>query len=340
MGNEDMSNPEAIEMQGQAEHWFVRMLASDCSEQERAACRRWRAQSAANEAAFREVEAFWRRSLELRGSPAVAEAFRAAQRQAPARGGRGTRRWVPLVGVAAALLAISFLAVKLHQATAVEELQYRTAVGEQRAVELPDGSTLLLDTDTTLVARYSKTQRLVELEAGQASFSVASEPERRFRVRAGGGTVTAVGTHFLVRTGAVSPDTTVTLLEGRVRVEGPRSVADGQSPATLSPGDQLRFDRSGGLWAKTRVDLDGANAWTRGNIRVRDWRLVDLLAEMNRYSTTQLRLAEPVLGDLRISGTFRTGEPESLARLLEHGWPVRAVAGQDGILLTRRPAAE
>lgn len=341
MERQDMNNLDAIEMQRQAEQWFARMLASDCEEGERTACARWRAQSPAHEAAFQEVEEFWRRSLQLRDSPAMAEAYRAVQRQTNARAGRSSRYWAPLVGVAVALLAVSFLAIKLQQAAPGQELRFHTAVGEQRTITLTDGSTLVLDTDTALVARYSGAQRLIELETGQASFNVASEPKRPFRVQAGGGAVTAVGTHFLVRTGTASADTTVTLLEGRVLVEGPQAEGEGHAPAILSPRDQLRFSRNGTVWAKTQVDLDTASAWTRGNLRIRDGRLADLLAEMNRYSTTQLRLAEPALGNLRISGTFRTGEPESLVRLLEHGWPVRAVPeGAHAILLVHRPAAK
>ncbi len=332
-----MNERKTIEMQGQAEHWFARMLASDCTSAERVACQRWRAQAESHESAYREVESFWLRSMELRDSPAMVDAYQAIEHHCAGQRTRRPRYWLPMVGTLAVALAVSVLALKLRQAVPVQELHYRTAVGEQHTVELPDGSTLVLDTDTSLVARYSRAERSIDMENGQASFSVAHDGTRPFSVRAAGGSVTALGTRFQVRAEASNGRATVTLLEGAVRVDGPRTAARGVTTATLAPGDQLQFDRAGMQWATRSVDLDSASAWTRGNVRIRDGRLADLLAELNRYSIVQLRLVEPELAELRISGTFRPGDATSLARLLEHSWSVRAMpGGENEILLTSK----
>lgn len=332
-----MNGAEVVEMQGQAERWFWRLQAPDCSDRDRAACQRWRAERPAHEAAFRQVEDLWRRSLALRQDPELAEELRRVERLSGRHAGGNAWSWRPLAAVAATLLVATVLAFKLREPPAPAGIAYRTAVGEQRTVELPDGSTLVLDTDTALRADYSEGQRLIGLEAGQASFTVARDPTRPFKVRAAGGSVTAVGTRFLVRMEPAATGAAVTLLEGKVVVEGPRG-ARRHAPATLSPGQQLRFDQAG-QWATAQVDLDEASAWTRGSVYARNWRLADLLAEMNRYAATPIRLADPGLAELRISGTFRTGDPQSLVRTLEHSWPVRAAPGEGNeIVLSHRPA--
>jgi len=332
-----MNGSRFVERQGQAERWYLRLQRSDCTDADRADCLRWREASPEHEAAFREVEEVWRKSEALRGHAELDALLRAEE----ATGGRA-RRWRscgwPLL-VAAGALAFASLGVVLfhwHMAASMPVDRFQTVIGERRRIELPDGSTLILDTQSAIVARYSKTQRLIELEKGQASFAVSSDANRPFRVQAAGGSVTALGTRFLIRTAPAGSGAIVTLLEGSVRVEAPQGSAPGRSRVTLSPGERLRFDRSG-HWTTERVDPEIADAWTRGTVYAQAWRLEDLLQEMNRYATTKVGLGDPSLADLRVSGTFRTGDPESLAKVLELSLPVRAeVQSQEQILLVRR----
>ena len=77
--------------------------------------------------------------------------------------------------------------------------QFMTHIGEQRTVELSDGSTVQLNTDSALEVDYSPSRRIVRLVRGEVHFDVASDKERPFSVFAAKSTVTAVGTAFTVR---------------------------------------------------------------------------------------------------------------------------------------------
>ena len=93
---------------------------------------------------------------------------------------------------------------------------YQTAVGEQRSVQLEDGSLLTLNTDSRVEVRLAANQRQVRLLSGEALFKVAHNKERPFRVSSGDSVIQAVGTQFNVyRRGN---QTTVAVLEGRVAV--------------------------------------------------------------------------------------------------------------------------
>ena len=105
---------------------------------------------------------------------------------------------------------------------------YATAIGEQRSIELSDGSTVILNSKSKVRVRYSKTERLVDLLEGQALFHVAQDSVHPFIVSASGTRVRAVGTQFDVYQRRSS--TTVTVLEGRVAIL-PTS-KDGRSPNT------------------------------------------------------------------------------------------------------------
>ena len=327
-----MKGTEAVEMalHTQAGQWLVRLQEPDCTEQERAQCEHWRAQSPVHENAFRMAERIWQRSAGLGQDPAIAQVLRqAAQRRTP----RTTRRrllW--LLPVAASAAAVVLLIKSPLWAPADPSVPYRTALGEQRRIDLPDGTAVLLDTGTALVAHYSRGQRFIELEAGQARFDVHPDPKRPFVVRAQGGMVTALGTQFQVRLD--SGTTTVTLLEGRVSVRPPPTHARRQPTATLSPGQQLRFDQDGHEWATMQADLDSANAWTEGHVFAEQWRLDRLVTEMNRYSATKLRLSDPSLAELRISGGFRAGDQQALVLVLEHSLPVQSERTGSDIVLS------
>ena len=62
--------------------------------------------------------------------------------------------------------------------TAITALRFATHHGEQQTQRLVDNSVLHLNTDTVITVRYSKTERLVLLESGEADFEVAHESDR------------------------------------------------------------------------------------------------------------------------------------------------------------------
>ena len=93
---------------------------------------------------------------------------------------------------------------------------YATLRGEQRIQRLPDGSVLHLNTDSAVTVRFTRAERLVSLDRGQALFDVAHQDPRRFRVQTDRAGVMAVGTQFDVY--RKSGTTTVTVVEGSVEV--------------------------------------------------------------------------------------------------------------------------
>lgn len=320
-----------------AERWFVRMQRSDCTREERLACQRWREASPANAAAYARVEHLYRVSRDFQQNPTYRATARAARERAERAGRlrRRTRRWAASLSTAAVLVLAIGLGWRFWD-PAQPEQHYVTAVGEQRTLTLDDGSSLKLDTGSAVTVRYSRRYRNVLLEQGRAQFSVAPAPRRPFVVQAGAGKVQAVGTEFQVRKHNATVQ--VTLLEGVVTVTAP---ATGQSAetrtATLSPGEQLNFD-SVDLWARTKANLDVAQGWTRGELVFRQRPLRELLEEANRYSAVKIRIGDPSLNDLRISGVFDSNDQTSLIQAIEHVLHLHAeqTSPQEIVLQPRR----
>jgi transmembrane sensor len=125
---------------------------------------------------------------------------------------RSRWRWSAIAASAAALglIAGALIWDRIRLPT------YATAIGEQRSIELADGSTVELNSRSRIRVRYSEHERNVELLEGQALFHVAKSHARPFVVSADGTRVRAVGTQFDVykkHTG-----TLVTVIEGRVAI--------------------------------------------------------------------------------------------------------------------------
>lgn len=330
-----MTMPSAsAEVRAAAQRWFARLLAPDCSEFERTAFARWRAADPAHDAAYREVEDIWVRSARMREDPAIAmalaEAMRPAKRQHPV----WSHKWLSLAAAAAVILVVAMASwwFWLEDAPSV---RYATALGEQRTVALQDGSQVVLDTNTELLVRFGRRERDLTLKRGRADFSVQHDAKWPFVVHTAEGSVTATGTRFQVR---VQDDTsTVTLLQGGVKVATVNAVES----AVLTPNESIIVEASGRLGAPHAIsdaELSNLRGWTQGNLVVKGWPLATVLAEMNRYSSTKLRLGDASLGNTSISGVFKAGDQKSFAMALEYGWAIHADPrpADHEIVLTRR----
>ena len=316
---------------GAAEAWMARLMAPDCSPAERAAFEDWLAESPEHIEAWLEVERMLALTHAVAADPMLRAAARASRRERVAVARRPWRVWI---SAAAAMLVVAVAALQwwpqVQQAPATVE-HFATAMGEQHEVTLPDGTVVRLDTGSTLSTRFDGEQRLVELRQGRAQFVVGEDPTRPFLVRAGDNLVRDIGTTFQVsRRGEL---VNIGLLEGRVDVSTP---ATGQA-TTLAPGEQVTVAADGTVSERAPLDVAAARAWPQGDLVFRQRRLDELLSEMNRYSARQVRLADPELGALTVSGVFHAGDQEALVAALERGWPVRAVrTGEDEIVLHPR----
>ena len=234
--------------------------------------------------------------------------------------------------VAALAAGLTYLAIR-------PTATYVAAIGEQRSVNLEDGSAVELDARSKIVVRYSERERRVELVQGQALFHVAKNASRPFIVKAGDTLVRAVGTEFDVyqkRSGTV-----VTVVEGRVAVltdhaaapdgRGPRRVGTGLPPdsnlafPTTAParpgnimvaaGEQLTVTPKL-IQISEHPNVANATAWTQHRLVFESDSLADVADEFNRYNERQLIVADPRLKSFHVSGVFSSTDPTSLIRFL------------------------
>lgn len=227
------------------------------------------------------------------------EAIRSPSRRS---GAKASRRLVlvsslSLVVAAVVLLTLNRLDFLTRNETPAGHV-YETKVGEVRSVRLADGSMLVIDTATAVRIAFTSTAREVTLVRGRVRFDVARDAARPFIVSAGGARITDRGTVFDVEDyGVVS----VRLISGAVDINLPRATGGSKKRVVhLRPGQQFHFDpakvgASSAPQPVPRSDLQ----WVTGMKTFDDVPVADIIAEVNRYSTTKIVLADPTIGTRR-----------------------------------------
>ncbi len=200
----------------------------------------------------------------------------------------------------------------------------RTALGEQRSVELPDGSLVHLNTLSHVKVRLGSSARDVRLLAGEAVFKVHHDPARPFKVLTDHATIEAIGTQFDVS--RRHDNTVVAVLEGRVRVQADRSsgsgrAADAQQTSAgstdLASGEGIRVGRNGTMDRRGLPSVGDSVAWRQRRLIFHEETLGHIAAEFNRYNRVpQLRVGDEALRQRQYSGAFDADDPHALVEVL------------------------
>ncbi len=212
---------------------------------------------------------------------------------------------------------------------------FETTTGEQRTLQLAEGSIVNLNTLTRIRVRFDDSRREVMLDRGEATFKVAPDPRRPFSVHAQGAVVEAVGTQFNVyarHDGA----TAVAVLEGKVQVSNERvPLTPAQEPfATLIAGQVANVQPDGRIERQTDMDATEAIAWQQRILIFKRATLEDIVAEFNRYNKSARFVLENMEPEaLRFTGVFSADDPQSLADILMREPDLRVVRRQDAIII-------
>jgi transmembrane sensor len=363
----------------EAAEWLIRLDAdTPPTRQELETLGEWLHRSPAHREELENLAALWGRLNVLTelAVPLGKPSRRASEQLHEGEGATGRAPWLRHTAVAAAVVGAFALGFAyLLRGPATEPLTaanglYATAVGQQTTTELPDGSQIILNTNSQIRVDYGDRYRQVHLLQGEALFTVAKSAERPFRVYAGSGRIQALGTAFSVYLNG--EDVQVTVSEGRVAlasVDSPRSKAtqtpagtgnrrDGAGPGpafddewveslgTLSAGQVATIRSpaeeaaSGAIALKIEEpiapkELAERLAWRDGILMFSGDALEDVVKEVSRYTTVSIEIPDPSVRDMRIGGRFPVGETEVMLAALESNFNLRVTRlGHNRVVLS------
>ncbi|HZD52424.1 MAG TPA: FecR domain-containing protein [Woeseiaceae bacterium] len=309
----------------EALRWVVDF--DDLSEVEQARFHAWLDRNPEHWSAFERIERDWRRLDAIRRLATASPEPDVVERWLRRR--RRWRRYVPLAAaatVAALGIFLSLLPGREYRA------HYRTEVGQHETFELPDGSSIALNTDSEATVSYDASERRVQLLSGEAHFVVARAPERPFTVAAGTGLVRAVGTAFNIHMKGAAVE--VTVAEGVVEVLPKAAlVAAGDpgfrylpaasahpdvAPERLGKGQKIRYGEA--MEVVSTVDPEEIArqlAWQSGMLDFRGDTLAEVVEEASRYTETRITIEDPEIRNLHVTGYLKAGDIDTLLELIE-----------------------
>lgn len=176
---------------------------------------------------------------------------------------------------------------------------------EPQVLELPDGSTVTLNRHSQL--SYPETfgkERIVELN-GEAYFEVSKNPEKPFRVKTSGVTVSVLGTHFNVNAYAADSLVETTLLEGSVAVS---DNANG-SQVILKPNETAIYHKQAGTLI-TQPDEDAGNeiSWRDGVLSFNDISMEDIVRQLSHHFNVKIEITGEQLRTYKLNARFKHNE--------------------------------
>lgn len=262
----------------------------------------------------------WRRIM----GPNLGDALDAVGRQ------RKSRRQAA-IGVAACALALlggyqAWPSVELMLAPAQA---YQAPEGALRTVRLDDGSELTLAGGAEVEVRYTRHARAVRLARGTIFADVSRDAQRPFRVEAGDGRVTVLGTRFEVD---LKPAMVrVSVERGAVRFGG-----DGWFDAPLDLGiDEGASLTQGGL-ARHPADAarHGTARWRAEWVEYKDAPLDEVIADLESVSALPIVIADRGLAKRQVNGRIRLTDPMRQIENLSLIYAFRMRREKDAIILS------
>lgn len=203
-----------------------------------------------------------------------------------------------------------------------------TAVGERRAVRLPDGSHAMLNTDTRLAWRFDD-GREFWIERGEAGL-VVQPGARPFRVYSDPFDARLSEGRFNIRLDAG---------DGRLLVLAGRAAAAyrGTMAQTVEAGRMLVIaNGTAQITDLPAGDIAAATAWQGGRIVFDGMSLGRAVTEFNRYLPRKIALRDSRLASIPLGGEFSIADPDGFLFALHEGFGIDHQQDGERIMLYRK----
>ncbi|TRZ44346.1 FecR family protein [Robertkochia solimangrovi] len=180
-----------------------------------------------------------------------------------------------------------------------KQLVQSTIWGQKKTIVLPDGSTVRLNSGSTLEFpdRFDDDCRSVRLE-GEAFFEVTRNPEKPFVIKTGAVKTIVLGTTFNVNSFSGNSEIAVTVATGKVKVASP------EMEVLLGPDEQGVFDRTTGSISRKSVESADFLYWKEGILHFEDVPLEQVAKSLERWYGVSIRFQHERTGKSHLTATY------------------------------------
>ncbi|PCJ31913.1 MAG: hypothetical protein COA90_04650 [Gammaproteobacteria bacterium] len=294
-----MTEPETennITVEEQAQQWLLRMTSRDVTDEVLVNFERWYKSEYSHKSAYDELRQLWDGIDELREF-GPSEQINSKQRSVSETSPTAVRYYALICsGLVVASLLITTFKTEL---TDFIYADYRTAVGEQRSINLPDGSIAHLNTNSAIAVNYSNRQHKIRLLRGEVLFEAIKNGQNiPFEVLSLGGDIVSMGSSFIVRQKlertnivAIKGNTDIIYYRADSKLSPGDNVFATQNifPAasdhrmSLNAGEEVSYQKGTPPSIMYSVDIARKINWHKGAILIDNLPFKQALTEINRY---------------------------------------------------------
>ena len=310
--------------------WVAKMDSGELDADEQRALNEWIALDPAHKAELIRLAKLWDKMSDIGHREAGRESVSENSPATTMKRSRFREFVLKTAACIAIVLLIPFVLYVRESASALSTNgHFLTEVGQQRNIELADGSEVFLNTNTVIDVDYTLERRVINLLKGEANFDVAPDKTRPFVVKVKNGDVQALGTSFSVR--VVNDQVNVLVSHGTVRVNASENAPDATSPQSINPpiqtrtsgvvgaGKQVIFNEKAvdSVTQQDEVSLAQKLYWKKGFLAFDDESLSSVVEEVSRYTQYNIVIADPDIRTLRVGGFYPIDNLETVFTSLE-----------------------
>lgn len=310
--------PSIASVKEKAAYWAVRMECGAVTDQDSERFETWVLADRAHESALLDQIAIGALATEM------TLRARTSRLQVVEESTFGCAASSPVWAIAVTLLLAATTAVWFAWPWSPFGKSYITGAGEQRTVQLGEGSSATLNTRSEFLWTQSAQDRLAVLKRGEVLFDVAPDRYRPVRVRVDEVEMHVLGTQFNAyrrHDGSLI----VSVLKGALEIVHRDSEGSKRWLRRLAAGQQLRYGPGGSPLVRNS-GVNRAVRWKHGELEIEDAPLSDVVAELARYTDRRIVLtSDPRLTRLRVGGVLSIYNIDSALRLLEQREPIKVM---------------
>lgn len=271
----------------------------------------------------------------------------AKPRTAETRGHAGSRRrrwpWIATATAAAAAIAVAAVVTR-PTPPAPAGIVYNAGAAATRSIDLPDGSRIQLDRNSSIRVQFEEGKRDIAVIAGTMLIDVGHDSPAPLSVTLGRTVLRDIGTVFQVSTGPTGGD--VTVLSGRVDVLAPRdrwpwqaNTAQAQNVvAHLQGGQRATLGSDGSVThLAPNADVSQDLAWLPAEIDFHDAPVAEVARRFNAYGQARVLIEDDTVASTHISGRFHARDPAGFVAYLQTLPGIQVRRDAEGVHVLRRP---
>lgn len=212
------------------------------------------------------------------------------------------------------------------------EMRYQTSYGEIKRINLPDGTAVTLNSESTLEIEkgFNKKNRVVSLR-GEAFFDVKHDAAIPFEVETKHIVVKVLGTSFNVSAFNNDPDANVLLKNGKVMVREIKN--KGGKSVLLSPGETAIYRKENASLEIKQLNPKVQLAWQQRVIAFQDADMKEVVHQIERYFGVTIDISHLPQRQWKLTGEYKDQSLEGILQSLSFSYGIKYSIEEDKVEL-------